>query len=105
MSAARPSCVRARLGSGLAHQSRLGWTSLRPAQAILGLARHSLGRLWLLLAELIESALAQAQPGVVGPGQGEPETWPGCQSGNRAKRNTSFLSSNQHLSLLNPPSQ
>ena len=36
----------------------------------------------MLLAELIESALAQAQPGLVRPGQGDPEAWPGRQSGN-----------------------
>ena len=49
--------VSARFGP--AHQARLGWTSLRPAQANsahLGPARHSFGGVWLLLAELIEPA-------------------------------------------------
>ena len=50
------------------------------SSAHLGRARHSFGRLWLVLAQLIESAMAQAQPGPVGLCQGEPEAWPGRQS-------------------------
>ena len=66
--------VSARFGP--AKQARLGWVSLRPAKASSarpGPARHGFRRLWLLLTQFIESAVAQAQPGPVGPGQGEPE--------------------------------
>ena len=47
----------------------------------------------MLLVQLVESALAEAQPGPVCFEQGEPEAWPGRQSGN-------FVSETTVLKLL-----